>query len=74
MTVLSSSDAAYSLEHLACPDGPPLRPRVRSALPLLPEPQLLLDTLSGLLSLLIQHTTGTASGAEDGSRWDPTAC
>ena len=42
MTVLSSSDAAYSLEHLALPDGPALRPRVRSALPLLPEPQLLL--------------------------------
>ena len=44
MTVLSRSDAAYSLTHLAGPDGPALRPRVRSALPLLPAPQPLLAT------------------------------
>ena len=35
MTVLSSSDAAFSLDHLARRGGPALRPRVRSALPLL---------------------------------------
>ena len=44
MTVLSTADASYSVQQLTTPDGPALRPRVRSTLPLLPTPQLLLVT------------------------------